>query len=285
MSTVAMGLVCTVTGRAREKINEHSARPHSGYNASSVSPNTDTFMRTPRIYTSQPLTPGAHLELEKNAANHIGRVLRMKAGQRLKLFNGNGRVFQGEIVAVTKKATSVSLMAEETPQVESPLRIVLGQAMSRGERMDYAIQKAIELGIAEITPLFTERCEVRLSTERQEKRRQHWEKVVISACEQCGRNTLPIIHPPASINDWLSCQTTDLRFVLHHRTEKKLEGYDRPESVSLLVGPEGGLTMDEIALAEKHQCHALSLGPRVMRTETAPIAAAGIMHYVWGDFQ
>lgn len=241
-------------------------------------------MRTPRIYTSQSLITGAHLELEQNAANHVVRVLRMKAGQRLQLFNGNGSVFHGEIVAVTKKVTSIALMAEEMPQVESPLRIALGQGISRGERMDYAIQKATELGIAEITPLFTERSEVRLNAERQEKRRQHWQKVAISACEQCGRNTLPVIHPPASVNDWLSCQTTDLRFVLHHRTEKKLEGYEKPESVSLLVGPEGGLTMAEIALAENRQCHALSLGPRIMRTETAPIVAAGIMHYVWGDF-
>ena len=242
-------------------------------------------MRNPRIYTPQLLTTDTNAVLEEGAASHVGRVLRMKAGQPLVLFNGSGSTYQSEVLSVSKKTVSVRVGAESAPQTESPLRISLGQTMSRGERMDYAIQKATELGIAEITPLFTERCEVKLSGDRQEKRVKHWQKVAISACEQCGRNTLPVIHSPLSLADWLSQQNTDLRFVLHHRTEKKLEGYKKPESVSLLIGPEGGLTADEITLAEKHQCHALSLGPRVMRTETAPIAAASIMHYLWGDFQ
>ena len=149
--------------------------------------------------------------------------------------------------------------------------------------MDWAIQKATEAGVTEITPLFTERCEVKLNAERQEKRLQHWRKIAISACEQCARNRIPVINPPRTIQDWVQSRQTTLNFVLHHRTERKLSGYEQPESVSLLIGPEGGLSADEIQLAESKQFNALALGPRVLRTETAPIAAISLMQYLWGD--
>ncbi|MGY0218535.1 16S rRNA (uracil(1498)-N(3))-methyltransferase [Endozoicomonadaceae bacterium StTr2] len=241
-------------------------------------------MRNPRIFTPQPLSLNTEVQLADDAANHVGRVLRMKPGEPLVLFNSEGGSYQGAIEAVSKKSVSVTLSEHRPDDNESPLRIELGQALSRGERMDWAIQKATEAGVTEITPLFTERCEVKLNNERQEKRLQHWRKVAISACEQCARNRVPVINPPQQLNDWLAERQTKLNFVLHHRTERKLSGYETPSSVSLLIGPEGGLSADEIKQAENKQFNALALGPRVLRTETAPVAAISLMQYLWGDW-
>ena len=241
-------------------------------------------MRNPRIYSDQPLEAGTSVELTDSAANHVGKVLRMKTGEPLVLFNGLGGAFQGCISNVTKKSVEVHLEQKQEGDAESPLTIELGQTLSRGERMDYAIQKATEVGVTRITPLFSERCEVKLKADRIEKRLKHWQQIAISACEQCGRNIVPTIHPPMKLEDWVTSRNTQLNFVLHHRTEKKLTGYDQPESVSLLIGPEGGLTEQEIALAEHHRFAALALGPRVLRTETAPVVAISLMQFVWGDY-
>ena len=199
------------------------------------------------------------------------------------MFNGEGAAWQAAIVAVTKKAVVVQLESPVLSQTDSPLPVHLGQSLSRGERMDYAIQKATEAGVTAITPLFSERCEVKLNAERQEKRLKHWQQVAISACEQCGRNILPVIYPAMSVDQWIAGQSSELKLVLHHRTEQKLQGYQAPSSVSLLVGPEGGLTADEIALAEGQGFNALALGPRVFRTETAPVVALSLLQYFWGD--
>lgn len=150
--------------------------------------------------------------------------------------------------------------------------------------MDYAIQKATEAGVTAITPLWSERCEVKLNAERLDKRVKHWQQVAISACEQCGRNIVPTIHTPVKLEDWLTTRATELNFVLHHRTREKLSGFAQPESVSLLIGPEGGLTAQEIELAEDHRFNPLALGPRVLRTETAPVVAITLMQYLWGDY-
>ncbi len=240
-------------------------------------------MRNPRIYSDQPLSSDITVELIDNAANHVGKVLRMRAGEPLILFNGQGGAFQGNISAVSKKIVTVDLLEKLENDKESSLVIELGQTLSRGERMDYAIQKATEMGVSSITPLFSERCEVKLKAERIEKRLDHWKQIAISACEQCGRNIVPVIHTPQKLEDWLIKRKTELNFVLHHRTEKKLEGFGRPTSVSLLIGPEGGLTADEIALAESKGFNPLALGPRVLRTETAPVSAISLMQYLWGD--
>ena len=225
----------------------------------------------------------AVVELTDSAANHVGKVLRMKPEEPLVLFDGEGNAFQGKIEWVSKKTVAVFLENSLDNHAESPLSIHLGQSLSRGERMDYAIQKATEMGVAEITPLFSERCEVKLNKEREEKRIRHWQQVVISACEQCGRNRVPVIYTPVSVNEWVAQQTSELKFVLYQRTERKLDGYDKPVSVSLLIGPEGGLTADEIQCAETTGFNALALGPRVLRTETAPVSAITLMQYLWGD--
>lgn len=241
-------------------------------------------MRNPRIYAPVPLAAGEAVELPENAAHHVGRVLRMKPSEPLILFNGEGGCWQGTICEITKKGVRVTPEQFIVGDRESPLTISLGQTLSRGERMDYAIQKAVECGVTEITPLLTERCEVKLNNERADKRIRSWQQMIISACEQCGRNKVPTIHPPMLLTKWLAACKTDLNFVLHHRTEQALHGYDKPTSISLLIGPEGGLTAEEIACAEQHNFHPLALGPRVLRTETAPVAALSLMQYLWGDW-
>ncbi|MTI14983.1 16S rRNA (uracil(1498)-N(3))-methyltransferase [Sansalvadorimonas verongulae] len=241
-------------------------------------------MRNPRIYAPVTFEAYQPVDLPESAANHVGRVLRMKSSDPLILFNGEGGCWQARVNEVTKKQVQVVPLEYIPGNKESPLHISLGQTLSRGERMDYAIQKAVECGVTEITPLFTEHCEVKLKNDRQDKRMRHWQQVIISACEQCGRNIPPAIHAPMPVNEWLKTRTTQLNFVLHHRTEKALSGYEKPESVSLLIGPEGGLTADEIAQAEQKQFHPLALGPRVLRTETAPISAISLMQFLWGDW-
>ena len=241
-------------------------------------------MRNPRIYTAQTLCADTVITLTDSAANHVGKVLRMRPGDPLILFNGEGGSWQAEVHLVSKKQVEARTLDKFEEDNESSLRIELGQSLSRGERMDYAIQKATELGVTDITLLFSERCEVKLNSERQEKRLQHWQQVAISACEQCGRNRVPTIHAPVSLDTWLTNRQTDLNFVLHHRTEKQLKGFERPQSVSLLIGPEGGLTATEIEQAQNRGFHPLALGPRVMRTETAPVAAAAVLQYLWGDW-
>ncbi len=242
-------------------------------------------MRNPRIFSDQPLQAGSSIELAENAANHVGRVLRMKPDEPLILFNGRGGAWQGAVESVSKKTVTVYLESLLEGDAQSPLVIDLGQTLSRGERMDYAIQKATEAGVTSITPLWSERCEVKLNADRLDKRVRHWQQIAISACEQCGRNIVPTIHEPLRIEEWLSARNTDLNFVLHHRTHEKLSGYEPPKSVSLLIGPEGGLTPQEIEMAENHRFNSLALGPRVLRTETAPVVAISLMQYLWGDYQ
>ena len=214
----------------------------------------------------------------------MGRVLRLGPGAQVQIFNGSGQEWPGEILEVSKRAVRLSLSAPSQGLPESPLRIHLGQAMSRGERMDWAIQKAVELGVTDITPLFTERCEVRLQGERADKRQQHWQQVAVSACEQCGRSYIPLIHPPVALSDWLTHQEADLKLVLHHRTEQDLRSLPTPASLAVLIGPEGGLSAQEIAQAEAADFHPARFGPRVLRTETAPVVALSLAQQLWGDF-
>lgn len=241
-------------------------------------------MRNPRIFTLAPLAAGSVINLPESTAIHVGKVLRMKPDEQLILFNSQDGSFQGKTVSTSNKHVSVQLISWIKNNSESPLRIELGQVISKGERMDYAVQKSTEMGIAEITPLFSQRCEVKLSAERQQKRLKHWQQIAICACEQSGRNKVPTILQPITLSEWIKNRNTNLNFILHHRTSKKLKDYNKPQSVSLLIGPEGGLAPDEIQQAEAHYFNPLSLGPRVLRTETAPIVAASIMHYLWGDF-
>ncbi|KEA65177.1 Ribosomal RNA small subunit methyltransferase E [Marinobacterium lacunae] len=240
-------------------------------------------MRIPRVYHPGALTSGTRIELDENAFNHCVKVLRLGEGASLVLFNGDGHEFPAMLCDVSKKKAMVEIGEACSPQRESPLRLLVGQSISRGERMDYAIQKATELGVERIYPLFTERCEVRLNQERQEKRQRHWQQIAISACEQSFRCRVPEIEEPSTLTDWLSGIDAELKLVLHHHTAEPLGSLPRPSSVALLIGPEGGLTEDEVEQAMVAGFRPVAFGPRVMRTETAPVAAAAVLQYLWGD--
>ncbi|PYC23558.1 16S rRNA (uracil(1498)-N(3))-methyltransferase [Aquipseudomonas alcaligenes] len=239
-------------------------------------------MRLSRFFIDASLSLG-QLELPEAQAHYIGRVLRHAAGDAVQLFDGSGQEYRGELIEVGKKAVRVELREQLAGQAESPLRIHLGQGLSRGERMDWAIQKATELGVGEITPIVSERCEVRLKDERADKRLAHWRQVAISACEQCGRSVLPLIHPPITLAEWQAHVQAELKLVLHP-VAAPLESHARPQSLAFLIGPEGGLSEAEVEQARAAGFHAARLGPRVLRTETAPVVALAVAQQLWGDF-
>lgn len=239
-------------------------------------------MRLSRFFIDAPLSLGEH-SLPEAQAHYIGRVLRMTEGQALQVFDGSGVEYHGTLLEVGKKQVRVQLDEQFAGQPESTLRIHLGQGLSRGERMDWAIQKATELGVAEITPIVSERCEVRLKDERAQKRQDHWQQIAISACEQCGRSVVPVIHPPLSLAEWLKQTEADLKLVLHPVAEP-LSSHPKPASLAFLIGPEGGLSEAEVEQAKAGGYHAARLGPRVLRTETAPVVALSVAQQLWGDF-
>ncbi len=241
-------------------------------------------MRIPRIFTEQNLLSGEQIELEESASHHLSKVLRMQAGRELILFNGAGGEFAATIHEVTKKHVIVSVQEHSADNRESPLELELAIGISRGERFEWVLQKATELGVTKITPLITERTEVKVNGDRQEKMHDRWQHILISACEQCQRNLLPQLSAPIQISDWLPSVNSDLRFVLHHRDSKTLPAEQKPQNVTLLIGPEGGLSESEIEQALAKNFNALTLGPRVLRTETAPVAAISLVQYLWGDF-
>ena len=240
-------------------------------------------MRIPRIFSAQKLQINASIALEPGPSQHLSRVLRMKPGDSIILFDGTGGQYPATISALGKKSV-VAITADFDPvERESGLCLHLGIAISRGERMDWVVQKATELGVSAITPLRSERTEVRLSGARAEKKLRHWQQIATSACEQCGRNRLPNIQPTQSLAQWVSGVKADTRLVLHHRASSAQTDATSPSSIALLVGPEGGLSPDEITAAEQAQFRSLHLGPRVLRTETAPLAAIAILQARWGD--
>lgn len=239
-------------------------------------------MRLSRFFIDAPLSLGQQ-ELPEAQAHYIGRVLRHAAGDAVQLFDGSGQEYLGALIEVGKKAVRVELREQLAGQAESPLRIHLGQGLSRGERMDWAIQKATELGVSEITPIVSERCEVRLKDERADKRLAHWRQVAISACEQCGRSVLPVIHAPITLAEWQGHVQAELKLVLHP-VAAPLESHARPHNLAFLIGPEGGLSEAEVEQAKAAGFHAARLGPRVLRTETAPVVALAVAQQLWGDF-
>ncbi|MGC3874080.1 16S rRNA (uracil(1498)-N(3))-methyltransferase [Halomonas sp. GXIMD04776] len=240
-------------------------------------------MSGPRIHIDAPLEPGGELILPEGAARHIVTVLRQREGAALVLFDGRGHEAAAELVEVGRKRVVACVNTVSPGRGESPLKVHLGQAISKGDRMDYAIQKAVELGVAVITPLYTEHGDVRLKGEREAKKHTHWRGVAISACEQCGRATLPTIHPPRSLGDWLSEREEPLRLVLHPATQSPWKESRDVNEAALLIGPEGGLAEEEVIRARHAGFTALSLGPRVLRTETAPVVALSLLQHYFGD--
>ncbi|MGL4711096.1 MAG: 16S rRNA (uracil(1498)-N(3))-methyltransferase, partial [Shewanella sp.] len=211
-------------------------------------------MRVPRIYQPQPLAINQPLNLDDDGAAHIGKVLRMGNGEHISLFNGDGNDYLAEIVDAGKKHVTVQLLSCEANLSESPLNLHLGQVISRGDRMEFTIQKSVELGVNTITPLFSDRCGVKLNGERLEKKIQQWQKIVVSACEQSGRSQVPVVRPAMDLHDWCSEPTSALKLNLHPRAAHGINGLDLAHTrVRLLIGPEGGLSAEEIAMTETYQ--------------------------------
>lgn len=241
-------------------------------------------MRTTRFYLPQILTPNAAVELTAEASHHAFTVLRLKEGASLIVFNGEGGEYTGTIVSASKKSVIIQTDKFHPVDNESPLHTHLAIGISKGERFDLVLQKATELGVTEITPLFTERTEVRLSEDRQEKIRQRWQNIIINACEQSQRNRLPKLNQPMDFSALLDDEKSEQKFILHHHSQKPLAKTAQPKIVCLMVGPEGGFSDAEFQAAMKHGFAPLALGPRVLRTETAPLAALSAMQLLWGDF-
>ncbi|RBQ32915.1 16S rRNA (uracil(1498)-N(3))-methyltransferase [Rahnella aquatilis] len=241
-------------------------------------------MRIPRIYHPETLTAQSEIALSEDAANHVGRVLRMQPGQAIQLFDGSNQVFDASITQVDKKSVRVSLSEGVLSDNESPLNLHLGQVISRGEKMEFTIQKSIELGVNTITPLFSERCGVKLDGERLEKKLQQWQKIAIAACEQCGRNRIPDIRPVMQLEAWCAEQDDSLKLNLHPRASHSINTLPLPVShVRLLIGPEGGLSADEIAMTSGYGFTDILLGPRVLRTETTALTAITALQVRFGD--
>jgi 16S rRNA (uracil1498-N3)-methyltransferase len=242
-------------------------------------------MRIPRIFTTSQPVSGNTLALEEGPSHHLGKVLRMQPGRELVLFNGQGGEFQAVISAVNKKNVAVDVGEYRADDRESPLPLELAIGISKGERMDWVLQKATELGVTRISLLQTERTEVRLNGERLDKKMEHWQNIIVSACEQCQRNRLPTLGAPMALSPWLDTVEASHRFVLHHRDNQGLPEAQQADSVALLIGPEGGLSDVEIDQAVDKRFQPLTLGPRVLRTETAPLVAISLVQYRWGDFR
>lgn len=241
-------------------------------------------MRIIRIYQPGLYDVGHTVELSPAASQHVGVVLRMQAGEELTLFCGDNREFSATIMSIYKKKVIVSVNTVHTANRESPRSIHLAQAISKGERMELVVQKAVELGVATMTPLLTARCVVRLDAERLYKKQAQWQAIAIAACEQSGRNQLPIIHQACSLDTYLhQCQELT-KLVLHPTTEQSWRDYTFIDGdVALLIGPEGGLSDEEVSTAKAAGFQPMSLGPRILRTETAAIAAISVIQAISGD--
>lgn len=238
-------------------------------------------MRIPRLYISQPLAPGKDISLDAAMAHRLGRVLRLVAGAEVVLFDGQGGECRGRLVSLGRERALVKVEKHTETDRESSLHTHLGLALSRGERMDWAIQKAVETGVQEITPLSSEHAEVKIPQSRQQRHLARWQQIIVHACEQSGRTVLPTLHPPSELAQWAAQVQADCRLLLHQDAPRSLPS--RCRSCALLSGPEGGFSEQERMLAQDCGFQGWSLGPRVLRAETAPAAALAVLQYLWDD--
>jgi 16S rRNA (uracil1498-N3)-methyltransferase len=244
-------------------------------------------MSAPRFYCPVELPPAGLFELPADAAHHAHRVLRLRVNDPVQIFNGAGLACDAAINSITGKHVDVKIIRLHPAQAKSPLQIVLGQAMTSSEKMDWIVQKATELGATEIQPVQTQRSVAKLTSERAEKRTEHWRGVVIAACEQSGRNDLMQVQAPVELSHWLadSRNTSGSKFILLPDGAVSLHDQEKPQGpVTLLIGPEGGFTADETLMAKQAGFVPVLLGPRVLRTETAAIAGITALQLLWGDF-
>ena len=245
-------------------------------------------MSAPRFYCPVTLPSTGLFELPPDAAHHAHRVLRLRVGDAVQIFDGAGHACDAAISAISGKRVDLNILRACPAQSPAPLSIVLAQAMSSSEKMDWVVQKATELGAAEIQPVQTQRSVAKLSSERAEKRTEHWRGVVIAACEQSGRNDLMQVHTPVEFSHWLAGMrnTESSKFILLPDGAGALHAQAKPQgSVTLLIGPEGGFSPDEALMAKQAGFIPVRLGPRVLRTETAALAGISALQTLWGDFK
>jgi len=241
-------------------------------------------MRISRLYTPDTLNKGQQIELQTENAHYVRTVLRLIKDQQITLFNGLGGEFLCLIKEVSRKRVVVLIGEESSRTVESPLKVTIGMGISRGDRMDWAVQKAVELGVNYITPLITERCVVKFKADKKQQRLQHWKNIARHATEQSGRTVVPVFNEITTIDDWVKSQN-DLKLFLDPYAEKSLADL-QPDNlaVTLLTGPEGGFSDQERELAVDAGFIPVRLGARVLRTETAALAALAAVQMLWGDF-
>lgn len=236
------------------------------------------------MFVESVLQIGEIVNLDDDAAHHLGRVLKARTGDTVQVFNGRGGCYEATIISMDKRSVSIKPLKYLAENNESALALTLAQGISRAQHMDYTVQKAVELGVTRIVPLFTEFSNVRLEAERAGKRIDHWQKIITSACEQSGRNILPELVDPVPLHEWVSRDTSSLKLLMHPQAERGLAALiDNNTSITLLCGPEGGLSQQEIGLALDCEYQKTSLGPRILRTETAAIAAIAVCQALQGD--
>ncbi|MBA3535608.1 MAG: 16S rRNA (uracil(1498)-N(3))-methyltransferase [Tatlockia sp.] len=241
-------------------------------------------MREIRIYQVGSFRLDQTLELSPEAGQHVGVVLRMQPGDTITLFCGDNRELDALVIAVQKKKVSVKIVAERVVNRESPRKIHLAQAISKGERMEFVMQKAVELGVASISPIITSRSVVKSDPARMEKKLAQWQAIAIAACEQSGRNQIPLVNKVLSLEDYLQENDLPLKFVLDPRESKTWRDYSFAQSeLALLIGPEGGFSEQELKQIFSAGFNPLLMGPRVLRTETAALAALSVLQAVCGD--
>jgi 16S rRNA (uracil1498-N3)-methyltransferase len=241
-------------------------------------------MRLSRLYSPVALHVGQALVLDEESAHYLRTVLRLKSGSRLVLFNGQGGEYSATLSEVTRKTVVVSIEQRHERTVESPLNVLFGLGISRGERMDFAVQKAVELGVTAITPLNTARCNVVLKAEKGDSKRQHWQKIAQHASEQSGRTIVPPLHEIIELEQWVTVQT-GLKIFLDPYAKSTLNQLQPAQNtVTLLSGPEGGFTDSEREIAKAAGFIPVSLGQRILRAETAALAALSCVQLLWGDF-
>lgn len=239
-------------------------------------------MRISRFYWRGSLAPDTTIELDSQAAHYLRDVLRLRVGAQVTVFNGGGGEFAALVRAVHRDGATLEIGAWRAVARESPLRVHIGMGVARSERMDWAIQKSVELGVSAITPLLTDHSVVVLKGEKARQRQQHWQRVVDSACEQCGRDRVPEVHEALKLSDWLAI-TEGSRVLLDPSAGTSLDALPPPTSITLLSGPEGGFSEAERALAYRSGFIGIRLGPRILRTETAALTALSAMQVLWGD--
>ncbi|ATU45824.1 16S rRNA (uracil(1498)-N(3))-methyltransferase [Acinetobacter junii] len=232
-----------------------------------------------RFYIETELNTGNTIELTESVFHHWVRVLRAKVQEQAIFFNGKGGEYRVTLTEINKKNAFVSVDHFEAIDRTAPFKVILGQVMSKGDRMDYAIQKATELGVATIQLLTSDRCEMRLKYDRDQKKLDHWQSVAIAACEQCGMNIVPKVLAPISIEEWIQTDLPISRLVMAPNKDQKNVLLDAQPELALLIGPEGGLSESEIGLSNQHGFVNWCIGDRVLRTETAPVVALSILNY------